>query len=485
MSLCLDLAGSAEQIYTTGQVVWSSPSGRAGMRFAELPPAPLFILREWLFQNAMAGAEEAGFEVPSGPHVPATPGYTDTLAAVTAVQREVEALGPDLAGALRLIAARTQTLLRASGSAIALAASDPDAMECRASSGPDAPPVGAKLHVGSGFSGECVKTGRLLRCDDTELDSRVDRESCRALGIRSILAAPVRVGTKSIGLVEVFAQKPSAFNESDNRVVQRFAETVLAAVNRAARAENLPPVAPPPAAPRFAPSPGSVLFATPEEIEEAVKEETQSEKSSGGHGISLPRSYLIILTVLFAAIFGALGYRLAPWVQAEVSPWIHARLHLRARAQLPTVLASSSARPDAGPSVETATPPQLEQMAQQGNADAENALGLLYFQGDKESGVKPDQRAGVQWFERAAEDGNLSAQARLGLMYSSGDVVARDVNRAYFFAVLARARGDESSKYLATQLSPRLTRAQARAIEQQANSWLQQHSAPLKPSAGK
>jgi GAF domain-containing protein/PilZ domain-containing protein/Sel1 repeat-containing protein len=485
MSLCLDLAGGAEQIYTTGQVVWSTPAGRAGLRFTELPPAPLFILREWLFQNAMAGAEETGPGVPPGPHVPATPGYTDTLAAVIAVQREVEALGPDLAGALRLIATRTQILLRASGAALALSASDPDVMECRASSGPDAPPVGAKLQVGSGFSGECVKTGRLLRCDDTELDSRVDRESCRALGIRAILAAPVRVGTKSIGLVEVFSQKPSAFTESDNRVVQRLAETVLAAVNRAARAENLPPVAPPPAEPRFAPSPGSVLFATPEEIEEAVREETDKEKGPSGHGISLPRSYLIILTILSAAIFGALGYRLAPWIQSEVSPWVYARLHLRGRAQLPTVLASSSARPSDAFSVETATPQQLEQMAQQGNADAENALGLLYFQGDKESGIKPDQRAGVQWFERAAEDGNLAAQARLGLMYSSGDVVPRDVNRAYFFAVLARARGDESSKYLVTQLSPRLTRAQANAIEQQANSWLQQHSVPLKPSAGK
>jgi Sel1 repeat len=228
-----------------------------------------------------------------------------------------------------------------------------------------------------------------------------------------------------------------------------------------------------------------VLFATPEEIEEAVREETDKEKGPSGHGISLPRSYLIILTILSAAIFGALGYRLAPWIQSEVSPWVYARLHLRGRAQLPTVLASSSARPSDAFSVETATPQQLEQMAQQGNADAENALGLLYFQGDKESGIKPDQRAGVQWFERAAEDGNLAAQARLGLMYSSGDVVPRDVNRAYFFAVLARARGDESSKYLVTQLSPRLTRAQANAIEQQANSWLQQHSVPLKPSAGK
>ena len=97
------------------------------------------------------------------------------------MQREVEALGADLAGALQLIAGRAQTLVRASGAAIALATADPNFMDCRASAGPGAPPVGARLQVGSGFSGECVKTGRLLRCDDTDLDSRVDAESCRAL----------------------------------------------------------------------------------------------------------------------------------------------------------------------------------------------------------------------------------------------------------------------------------------------------------------
>ena len=101
-------------------------------------------------------------------------------------------------------------------------------------------PVGAPLQVGSGFSGECVKTGLVLRCDDTEFDSRVDRETCLALGLRSILAVPVRVREKSIGLLEVFSAQPKAFSDDDSEILQRLAETVLAAVNRAARAEDLP-----------------------------------------------------------------------------------------------------------------------------------------------------------------------------------------------------------------------------------------------------
>jgi hypothetical protein len=51
VNLCLDLADCAEHIYTTGQVVWSNPSGRAGLHFSELPPQSLSRLREWLFVN--------------------------------------------------------------------------------------------------------------------------------------------------------------------------------------------------------------------------------------------------------------------------------------------------------------------------------------------------------------------------------------------------------------------------------------------------
>jgi len=240
INLCLDLAECSEHIYTTGQVVWAKPSGRTGLRFSGLAPVSLLRLREWLFLNAMSGlanADEAALAPPANANsspaaekiapasseaVPPSPGYTDTLAALTAVQREVEALGRDLAGALRLIANRTQTLVRASGAAIALADSDPDFMVCRASSGDDAPSVGARLQVGSGFSGECVKSGRLLRCEDTETDARVDRASCRALGIRSILAVPVRAGEKSIGILEAFSPQPATLTENDSTALIRF-----------------------------------------------------------------------------------------------------------------------------------------------------------------------------------------------------------------------------------------------------------------------
>src|SRR5882724_445637 len=474
VSLCLDLAECEQPIYTAGVVIWVSPSGRAGLRFSALPPASLIRLREWLFLNAMASVAnaEAGL-LPIGiDAVPPRPDYTDTLAAVTAVQREVEALGPDLGGALQLIARRAETLLRASGAAIALATSDPTFMECRASAGASAPPVGVRLQVGSGFSGECVKTGRLLRCDDTDIDTRVDAETCRALGIRSILAAPVRVGEKSIGIVEAFSPQPNAFSEADSRALQRLAETVLAAVNRAARAEDLPTLNPPAEVVPFAPTAGSVLFASAP----AEQKKTQSEGKQ--FGVSLPRSHLVILICAAVAIFFVLGYSLAPWIEA--------RLHEHGRSHLQTVFASSQAAKTPKifpPAIETATIEELRQMANEGNPAAENTLGLRYFQGDEANGIVQDEKEAFRWFSSAADHGSLPAQTKLGFLYWSGRGVPKDLNRAYFWTVVARTRGDQGNRDLGTLLASGMTRAQAAAIEEQAGYWIRQQPV-TKPEAG-
>ncbi|MFZ0805848.1 MAG: GAF domain-containing protein [Candidatus Sulfotelmatobacter sp.] len=482
VELCLDLAECDDHIYTSAQVVWSDPSGRAGLLFSELPPVSLFRLREWLFLNAMTGAaanESALASSTASLQVPTQPNYTDTLAAVTAVQRQVESLSHDLPAALQLIAERARNLIRASGAAIALAANEPDVMDCRASSGDVAPPIGVRLQVGSGFSGECVKSGMLLRCDDSEKDSRVDRESCRALGVRSILAAPVRLGDKSVGILEAFAPQANAFTENDSRVLQRLADTVVAAVNRSAVAENLPPLRPQPQEPRFTP-PGGVLFASTPEEEKKAKQQAEEKPS---HGITLPRSHLIILLCAAATIALALGYRLAPWIQSDVAPWLQSKIHAREHTQMQTVLASSQA--PKLPSVETASFDQLEQMADNGDPAAQNAIGLRYFQGDAKNQVPQDERQAFRWFTAAAEGGNLAAQSKLGFLYWSGRGVPKDVNKAYFWTVLARARGDEGSKDLAAVLASRMTRSQTASIEQQAEVWLQRHQlASSKPPAG-
>jgi GAF domain/PilZ domain/Sel1 repeat len=484
VELCLDLDDCPQRIYTRGRVIWSNPSGRTGLRFSELPPDALSRLREWLFVNVMAGVANGEAEIAAFTGArdadPPRPGYSDILAALTAVQRQVQTAGPDLAGALKIITERAQALLRASGVAIALAHADPDFMICRASSGPDAPPVGARLQIGSGFSGECVRNAKLLRCNDSETDERVDRESCRALGIRSILAAPVRSTQKSVGLIEAFATLPNAFSESDEKVLRRLAETVLDSVNQAAHAEDLPILAPPPEEP-FLPE-GSVLFASADDEGKKVDSNGDDKSISG---IFLPRSYLVILVCAAATIALVLGWGLAPWIQSQAFPWIQKKLRAREGVQLATVLASSqppkSESSSGGPSVETATFDQLLQLAQKGDSVAQNALALRYATGE---GVTLSEREAVRWFTKAAEAGYVPAQSKLGSIYYSGRGVPQDSNRAYFWMVVARLSGDDASAALAPFVQARLTRPQVTAIELDADRWLQQHQPNSKPAAG-
>ncbi len=488
LGLCLDLAGCSEQIFTTGRVIWTNASGRAGLRFSPIPPDSLARLREWLFTNVMsrvANGEDGPSEAQLVEHfeVPPTPNHTDRLAAVAAVQRQVQAVGPDFAGALQLIAERALALVSASGAAVALVDMDPDFMVCRASAGPDAPPIGARLHIGSGFSGECVQKGSLLRCDDTETDSRVDPESCRSLGIRSILAAPVRAAEKPIGLIEVFSPQPHAFSQSEERVLQKLADTVLDAATRALRAENLPSPAEA-RAKSFSSPQGSVLFASAEEEHNPEKVDTTRPS------ITLPRSYLIMLTLAAAAISMALGLLTAPWLQSSAAPWILKKIRSRQNAQLQTVLASSKA-PAAAPTIETATFGQLQHMAEGGDPAAQNALGLRYFQGDPISGIKQNELEAARWFITAAEHGNVAAQSKLGFLYWSGRGVPKNLNEAYLWTIVACENSSSPkdpavvlSQDLARVLRQQMTREQSKNIEAQAKKWLRQHDIPTKPEPG-
>ena len=481
VELCLDLAEATGQISATARVVWSDSTGRVGLELPALTNSSLHRLREWLFLNAMAGAANAASD-PALPaatpeHTVVRPNYTDTLTAVSAVQREADSLGSDLEAVLSLIASRSQSLLRASGAAIALTGKAPGVMIsgvmiCRASAGQGAPPVGVALQVGSGFSGECVRTGTTLRCDDAETDELVDRQSCRALGIRSMLAAPIRSGEKAIGLLEVFSAQPNAFGYSDGAVLQRFAGSILAAVNRAARADD--PSNPPSASSKsFSAPPGSVLFA---HDPEANSNKSLSGDEDNAGGIHLPRANLYLLLCAAATVALALGFLLAPWLQQQ--------LQARDRNGEHTVLASSQPPQPvnviaATPAIETATLNQLRQLAQNGHPAAENALGLRYASGD---GVRQDDSEAARWFTKAAESGNVKAQAALATRYWAGRGVPASLTQAYFWTVLARASGDKNSKTFAEFLASHMTRAQAAAIEQQADIWYQEHALRGKPS---
>jgi TPR repeat protein len=64
--------------------------------------------------------------------------------------------------------------------------------------------------------------------------------------------------------------------------------------------------------------------------------------------------------------------------------------------------------------------------ADQGNADAQAALGGIYGAGQ---GARQDYAEAVKWLRKAAEQGNVDAQKNLGVAYALGKGVRRGLRR--------------------------------------------------------
>ncbi|MBZ5525067.1 MAG: TonB family protein [Acidobacteriia bacterium] len=159
---------------------------------------------------------------------------------------------------LAVIAQRAQAFTNASGAAIALSEGITDEIVCKARSGSSAPEVGAVLRVEGSFTGVCIQSGRELRCDDTETDTRVDTIAVRALGIRSMVITPIKEENRAVGVLAVFASTPHAFTITHVAVLKTMADQIsgLMQKERRAREEGLHPE-PPPRIPA-APAPGPV-----------------------------------------------------------------------------------------------------------------------------------------------------------------------------------------------------------------------------------
>ncbi len=456
LPLVLDLSETGDRIHTTGHVVWSGQSGKTGIRFPEMPEASREQLQHWLAANAASatpgpwGAAEES-DSPGGRTIQSRPGsssgYTSLVNEWSEITTQVDLFGPDLEPALQLVAQRALALTWASGAAIALMNKlKPSELICRARAGNDSPELGARLQAGSGFSGECVRAATSLKCDDAQTDQRVDRRSCRALGIRSLIACPIkRRSGEVIGILEVFSPELAAFWDNDTNVLEKLARIIAEAVGRAEHAR-----------------PDILAVHPPEDEQEpnlfidalrSLQDQALAAKES-----SFGRKVVLLLTGLIALT--ATIWLVAPWVADSVS-----KIASGSRTQ--AAEASASRDSYVGTSLK-----DLRRLASSGNAAAEYSLGLRYASGD---GVKQDYREAVGLFLKAADAGDVRAAPKLAACFWAGRGTTQDYGRAYFWGLLAQAAGDETGRVIVISSAPHLTPAHIAHEQQQADKWLHEH----------
>lgn len=104
-----------------------------------------------------------------------------------------------------------------------VAARDEQGACCIASKG-EAPAVGSRLQPDSAFTRACFETGRVMFCEDAMADSRIQPAVAQALNLRSVVAVPIQTKASILGIIEVFASRPSAFNSTHVAALQNIAD---------------------------------------------------------------------------------------------------------------------------------------------------------------------------------------------------------------------------------------------------------------------
>lgn len=167
---------------------------------------------------------------------PVTGGAVD-LQAVIETQAAINATDPSLTEVMQIVVERAQALTGGDGAVVELA--EGDEMVYRAVSGSASGSLGLRLRLHGSLSGLCVSTGQVLGCQDTEQDPRVDLDSCRRVGVRSMVVAPLVHRGRTVGALKVLSSTPHGFDVGAADTVRLLAGFIAASLSHARRFEEL------------------------------------------------------------------------------------------------------------------------------------------------------------------------------------------------------------------------------------------------------
>lgn len=118
---------------------------------------------------------------------------------------------------------------------------------------------------------------------------------------------------------------------------------------------------------------------------------------------------------------------------------------------------------------------ELRRAAEQGDADAQHQLGVMYENGE---GVAKDDSNAVEWHIRAAAQGHSDAQRNLAFRYETGKGVPQDYVAAYTLLLLASIFNEAHPREIdgvvlsaIGRIYPKMTREQINEAMRRAKEW--------------
>lgn len=156
---------------------------------------------------------------------------TERLETIVALHHELEGAQFDVDGVVLEVLERARTLLGASAASAGIIGGEQIVYKYRTGPGRRSGAIVTPLDVS--LSGVCVRTDEAVYCEDSETDTRVDKDACRAQGLRSMIIVPLRHRCKVVGVLNVNSPEIRAFDRKDIRTVQLIAGAIASAYGHA------------------------------------------------------------------------------------------------------------------------------------------------------------------------------------------------------------------------------------------------------------
>ena len=112
-------------------------------------------------------------------------------------------------------------------------------------------------------------------------------------------------------------------------------------------------------------------------------------------------------------------------------------------------------------------------LAEQGIAEAQYNLGLMYSRGE---GVPRDDKEAMRWYRLSAEQGVSGAQSNLGLMYEKGQGVEQDYLEAHKWFNIAGMNGNQIGRRNADIVEKKMAPGQIAVAVGRTREWMKKKS---------
>lgn len=156
---------------------------------------------------------------------------SENLKAINRMQNRLAMAGLETKAIMDLIVHEAQALTSADGAIIEII--EGDEFVYHFACGLGKPHLGLRIKVEGSFSGLSLAQERLVICQDTETDDRVNRDACRKTHIRSMMVAPITHNGQAMGVLKVASSEANRFGEAQKRSLELMMTLLSATLGRA------------------------------------------------------------------------------------------------------------------------------------------------------------------------------------------------------------------------------------------------------------